>query len=127
MRVYIVVSGEYSDKRIEAVYENLENAEKFAAAHYDGNIVWGRDYNILAFETSDGAIRADNKVVYVYRFFKESIYKNDSPKIMFENDFKRIECDPKDRYVVLYERNDDRAYKILLDEIAKEKAEEEGL
>lgn len=127
MKVYIVVSGEYSDTKIEGVYEWLENAEKFCAAHFDGDIHWGREYQIIALETLDGSIGADNKIVYVYHYNTEVMHEDNDPKIMFESDFNSVYRDPKFVYVAIYERNDKKAYKIAQDENAKRKAEKEGI
>lgn len=127
MKVYIVVSGEYSDTKIEGVYEWLENAEKFCAAHFDGDIHWGREYQIVALETLDGAIRADNKIVYVYHYNTDVMHEANDPKIMFESDFNSAHKDPKFVYVAINERNDKKAYKIAQDENAKRKAEREGI
>ena len=127
MRVYIVVSGEYSDTKIEGVYEWLENAEKYCAAHFDGDMAYGRNYEIMAFDTLDGSIRADNKIVYVYRYNPKVMYECTTPRLMFEADFLLASKDTEFIFVALYERDDKRAYKIAQDENAKRKAEKEGI
>lgn len=68
MKVFVVTSGEYSDYRIEAVFLNLREAEKYCASVNKGRPDW--DLQIETYDTEDGAdsYSQDIPIYYCYCF-----------------------------------------------------------
>lgn len=68
MEVFVVTSGEYSDYRIEAVFLNLREAEKYCASVNKGRPDW--DLQIETYDTEDGAdsYSQDTPIYYCYHF-----------------------------------------------------------
>jgi len=70
MEVFVVTSGEYSDYRIEAVFLNLREAEKYCASMNKKTPNWSWELQIETYDTEDGAdsYPQDTPVYYCYRF-----------------------------------------------------------
>ena len=68
MEVFVVTSGEYSDYRIEAVFLNLREAEKYCASINKGRPDW--DLQIETYDTEDGAdsYSHNTPIYYCYHF-----------------------------------------------------------
>jgi hypothetical protein len=68
MEVFVVTAGEYSDYRIDAVFLNLREAEKYCAFTNKGNP--DLYLQIETYETEDGAewYSQDTPVYYCYHF-----------------------------------------------------------
>lgn len=131
MTVYLVESGEYSDRRIDGVFSTYEKAERYIA-HREHNDKWCDDeletqYRIMDYEIDDNFIDNDVEIWYRYEtyvvdgdiFVDEIIpvYKSDVEKDKIENYGKYIGF-------ITYHKDKDLSTKSIKDRYMKAKAEE---
>lgn len=138
MKVYVITSGEYSDYRIEAVSLNQEDAEKKCAILNDifyENEDANRVCEINICDTDDLIVDTRNEVKVQFEMVVNVTRGN---VIHFKNkclslkNINEIEADPYTRYISVIatlpkDTTDEQAKKIMLDRIAKFKAERAGV
>ncbi len=130
MTVFIVTRGEYSDYHIEAVFSNREDAIKYCALHND-------DYEpceIEEYEMDEYSYDGNVKVGYEYEYYASLIHGNyeerwdwdsEKPSYTVLSD-KRVRVKKEENsfgpafsiFVILDERNDEKAVKIARDRLA---------
>ena len=139
MKIYVVTSGTYSDYHISAVFTDKIKADAYVAMR--GSDAWISDATIEEWDTSDDYLELDhnNKLVYLHfvNDARNHIYPEDKFYVtitpVFENNInqfldKDFHADNiKDSYVILPERNEEKAIKIYQDRVAKRKAAESGI
>lgn len=133
-KVYIVVSGEYSDYGIDAVFDNLKSAEMFCALHNDDSY---DDYRIEEYTVNRYAYQGAIEYGYAYELHNPNYYSDIDEleeTIMTKHNFqKRVEeylgyswARPTGREKVpitwMSEKNPEKALKIIQDIIAYNKA-----
>lgn len=133
-KVYIVVSGEYSDYGINAVFDNLKSAEMYCALHNDGPY---DDYRIETYSVNRDAYQGTIEHGYAYEPFDLNSCPNTywlEETIMTKQNFqKRVKeylgyswARPTGREKVpitwMSEKNPEKALKIIQDIIAYNKA-----
>lgn len=131
MIVYLVESGEYSDRRIDGVFSTYKKAERYIA-HCKHNDTWYNDkwetqYRIMDYEIDDNFIVNDVEIWYRYEtyvidgdiFVDEIIpvYKSDVEKDKIEDYGKHIDF-------ITYHKDKDLSIKSIKDRYMKAKAEE---
>ena len=139
-KVYIVTSGEYSDYHIDAVFTTREKAEQFCAVHNTCER-YSNFYNIEEYDVDESDC-TKAEVVYAFHVDPslkpsvEEVYVIDARNIeKFEEKVKIWQRSGDllqdyyalGRYVFLKEHNPEKAIRIVLDRIAKAKAEKEGI
>lgn len=135
MKVYIVSSGSYSDKTIEAVFLNLEQAEKYCALYNRSDYINCCDYYIETYDTSDNSIiDIGNEIVgYVYEVHRSPIdFKlvAQESHVSFKSAFERAMNKPNNinnRYVWINRRDERLAIKVYQDKEAEAKASASGI
>lgn len=139
-KVYIVTSGDYSDYHIDAVFSTKQGAEKYCALKNTCDR-YSDFYNIEEYDIDD--MNASNtKVVYAFLIepsnpptVEATYYISEDRANAFKEKALRWQKSGDilqdyysiDRYVFLAEENPDKAIKIVLDRVAKAKAEKEGV
>lgn len=133
-KVYIVVSGEYSDYGINAVFNNLKSAELYCALH---NVDTCDNYRIEEYSVNKDAHQGTIEYGYAYepRNFDCCSYINDLEiTIMTKQNFKKhaeeysryswIRPTGREKVPITWmsERNPEKALKIIQDIIAYNKA-----
>lgn len=141
-KVYVVTSGEYSNYRIDAVFDNRDAAEVFCALGH-GEMV--EEYDLL----TEASAKPAPRIVYRYHvrfppyrtdyiaepaYVLESEIEADKQMILERKNswlfrpYNIVDCsDHVDRYVYLKERNKSKALKIVQDRIAEYKAKQAGI
>lgn len=149
MRIYLVWSGEYSDKRVECVTTDREKAEKYAAlmnnrllAEEQEGYCWSDDYYVAEHDTDsfpDISSTLDfaekNDMVYGWEFTSSyNPYGKNRTEILDRCYFEKKERNVvtkghgKDSYVAhILADTEDLAWKIGRDIIAKHRAMIEGI
>lgn len=74
MKVYIVLSGHYSDTSIERVFLNKEKAEYWAEAR---NYVYDDDYRVEEYQTSDEKVDISREKKPVFHYTDDEWYWGD--------------------------------------------------
>lgn len=133
-KVYIVVSGEYSDYGINTVFSDLKSAEMYCALHNEDTY---DNYRIEEYPVNKDAYQGKIEYGYVYELHNPIYYYDTedlAETIMTKQNFqKRIEeylgyswARPTGREKVpitwMSERNPEKALKIIQDIIAFNKA-----
>ena len=139
-KVYIVTSGEYSDYHIDAVFTEREKAEQYCAV----NNKCGEYSDFHNIEEYDVDKANDSKTEVVYAFHVDPTRKPTVEEIYYLENGKIDAFKKKvkgwsrsgdilkdyyslDRFVFLRENNPEKAKKIVVDRVAKAKAEKEGI
>lgn len=147
MIVYVVVSGEYSDKGIRAVFVDKDKAVSYCAARndvgYDGGL-WD-DYRIEEYDTQDASLDSGIEYGYMYHYEyndtvkRESLsYRIHSKSFLERNDNIQSRCVAYYGYGstknLIYEtycwlKTEDKslALKICRDKLAVLKTQKEGI
>ncbi len=133
-KVYIVVSGEYSDYGIDAVFDNLKSAEMYCALHNDDAY---DDCRIEEYQVNGDTYQGTMEYGYAYELHGSTRRPNINgleETIMTKQNFeKRVKeylgyswARPTGREKVpitwMSERNPEKALKIIQDIIAYNKA-----
>lgn len=141
MKVYVVTGGEYSDYHIAAVFIDKEEAEKQCAvlnSYYfrEFDDFWNLSYKIQEYDTDENQVEITHEIKRV--FYMSVNVKNDTIKMfkgghLVSKDINKIDVhkcrlagmdDTIDMIATLpKDITTDRARKIMLDRIAKFKAE----
>ena len=135
MKVYVVYSGSYSDKTIEAVFLNLEQTEKCCALHNRCDYINCCDCYIETYDTSDNSIiDIGNEIIgYVYEVYKSPIdFKLAAREshVSFKSAFERAMNKPNNvnkKYVWINRRDERLAIKVYQDKEAEAKANASGI
>ena len=143
-KVYVVVSGHYSDYHIEGIFESKENAEKVCACNnnasymgYDNKRYYDNDFRIEEYEFADESYGFSKTVKPMYVYEIRISLLNGELRISEISIFSESEFDNVRKYwidnpssaiiVFLRERDDERALKIAADRLAEKKAVDEGI
>ena len=125
MNAYIVVSGQYSDWQIDGVYLDKEKAEKFRDMRnsyqpFNESYIIEKpikeDLELSELEVFEYTFAIENDTLVLQRQIVETEYYPEPPYVMGDSVI-----------VKLRENNQDKAFKIACDTLAKQRAEEEGL
>lgn len=147
MKVYIVTSGVYSQYGIEAVFTNLEQAERFCAVHNDSGRIFSNlffaGFRIEEYDTDPELSLSDTKqAVYRYEFYADKWGVRDfleEPILFSVNETLHtpyVKLILKDGllsggeykvFVLLKENNKDKALKIAQDCFGEYMAQKEDI
>jgi len=133
MKVYLVESGEYSDRQIDCVFSTYEKAEKYIA-HCKHNKMWS-SYCIMDYEVDDDFVDNDMEVWYKYEVNmtkgRNHCITNITPIYKSDIEHDKIEEYGGNnsigyRYInfITYHKDKDLSIKSIEDRYAKAKAEE---
>lgn len=131
-KVYVVVSGEYSDKIIEAVFSTLEKAEHYVA-NAEHNDCWGEPYYIRDFELDGTYFEDTNEIWYRHTFniCNDTIQTHViNPVIKSDVRKDKVASLPFDKatyYYETYDPNREIPIKNIMDRFYKSLAEKENL
>ena len=130
MKVYLVESGEYSDRQIDVVCSTYEKAERYIA-HCKHNDIWNTTYNIMDYEI-DGDF-ADNDMEIWYKYEVDvskghNYYINDIIPV-YKSDVEKDKINTYTygiRYIefITYHKDKDLSMKSIEDRYMKAKAED---
>lgn len=134
-KVYIVVSGEYSDYHINTVFTDPHDAEVYCAVHNGGHVGFYGDYRVEEFEIGKIQYQPDKKIGYWFSFEEDGTLDeilHFMPKVgkscIVPNIVKAKRLGNETLYTVgVMATSMEQATKIAQDLIAKYKAEKEGL
>ena len=125
MKVYVVTDGEYSAYQIEGVFDNLNEAEKYAALHQYARIE--------EYDTEDNKIEGDVDYYYEFKFSVDvsastiklirTIYTTERKNYIEDSWYVNMIW----VYVCIKEHSIEKATKIAQDMVAQYKAESEGI
>lgn len=135
MKVYIIMSGEYSDCCIDAVSLNEEEAERVCATlnkKKTDDYCWIEEYDTekIKIDTSREIKRkfymeSDYKTGEVLHFEKLGAFFDGNDEILFDEEYGKPII--KATVILSRETTDEKAKKIMFDRISKFKAEREEL
>ncbi len=137
MKAYVITSGEYSDYQIKAVCLDKDKAEQICATINDGLIrakLYGDTASIEEYDTDEYELDSDCAIGNLYvlhakinkiskRYMYEPILAFMRKYITFEEIGDEVHVEA----TFPIEMNREKAEKIMRDELAKWKAEREGL
>ncbi len=133
-KVYVVTAGSYSDYRIEGVFLDPEKAKILALEHEQdyGSI---EEYEILD-DGFDASESYEEKIRWMYHFIfraydikkeKRDWFLYNKKPVRIDGRLRQVKDTTDDIYIFLKKLDDDKAWKILHDKIAKRGAEEQLL
>ena len=134
MKIYIVTCGEYSDYCILAVFLDKTKAEAFAQRYNRGD----QQYDEARIEEYEDGVPFDFETMNVYavRFYDDGSYDIVKKELHNIYDFQRAlpsvtapnSTFVRHKYIVtVAAKDEEHAFKIACDALAKWKAEKEGL
>lgn len=132
MKVYLVESGEYSDRQIDGVFSTYEKAEKYIA-HCKHHDTWETTYCIMEYDIDDNFIDNDVEIWYKYEVNMTKgrnhciddiipVYKSDVEK----DKINKYNSYGTSKYIefITYHKDKDLSMKSIEDRYMKAKAEE---
>ena len=129
-KVYLVTAGDYSDYHVEAVFSEKRGAELFAATKNDSDDYY--EYRIEEYELDPAKFDGSVKTQYLYtidvrgNLLGPCVFTEDGLAKKITHDREWGYCDLDD-FIILPERDDEKAKKIAQDRIARKKANEQGI
>ena len=129
-KIYLVTAGDYSSYHVEAVFSEKRGAELFAATKNDSDD-W-EEYRIEEYELDPAKFDGSVKTQYLYtidsydKLTKPCIFTEEglAKKIIHDRDWAIYDLGD---FIILPERDDEKAKKIAQDRIARKKANEQGI
>lgn len=122
MIVYVIEEGEYSDRRVVAVREILEEAKEYVRLKLESQKGgYEERYGITCFDTKGGAVYQED--AYDVYFFNGEIVEIQKVK-----DCKScLDYVEYERYIQIHAKDEEHARKIAYDKLAELRARKAGI